>query len=232
MRGRRRESGNFWPSFVDVAISLFFILMVVIIIMIVKREKEIDYVKKFHMGVETSVSNINKTRIKSDENKSSGIKTSRDGFDIMMTFGADILFDKDKKVLKPEGRRILETVINEILLPSYKNRVKEVMPDIQVVGHTDSGTSVNEKIYGNWELSTDRAISVVKLMIEKGLHPQEDCKTLLSAKGYSQYMSVTNDRGPGRGIIDELAALNRRIEIILHFEQHKIKKHYESATNG
>ena len=43
------------------------------------------------MGVETSVSNINKTRIKSDENKSSGIKTSRDGFDIMMTFGADIL---------------------------------------------------------------------------------------------------------------------------------------------
>ena len=46
MRGRRRESRNS-PSFVDVAISLFFILMVVIIIMIVKREKEIDYVK-FH----------------------------------------------------------------------------------------------------------------------------------------------------------------------------------------
>lgn len=216
MRSKKNITGNYWPSFVDVAISLFFILMVVIIVMIVKREKEIDYVQKFHSSVQSSVSNINR------EN-GTDIKTSRDGFDIMMTFGADILFDKNKKEIKPEGRRILKTVITKILLPRYKKRKLEIMPDIQVVGHTDSGTFEKENIYGNWELSADRAISVVRLMMAEELLPDGDSKTLLSAKGYSQYMFITNDRPKGY-LDDKLAKLNRRIEIILHFEQGKIRE--------
>jgi chemotaxis protein MotB len=76
---------------------------------------------------------------------------------------------------------------------------------IRVEGHTDSVPIIGGLFPSNWELSTQRAVNVVKFLIaECGMDP-----AALSAAGYAESKSVaTNETTEGR-------ALNRRVNIIL-----------------
>ena len=79
---------------------------------------------------------------------------------------------------------------------------------ILVEGHTDNvpiGIVLQDRFPTNWELSTARATSVVRILQDAGgLEPER-----LSACGYSYYRPVaSNDSEEGRH-------QNRRIEIIL-----------------
>ncbi len=71
----------------------------------------------------------------------------------------------------------------------------------QVAGHTDN-TGVADQ---NWSLSVQRALTVVRFLINKGALDGE----WLSAGGYASYQPVaTNDEKDGR-------AQNRRVEFLL-----------------
>jgi len=111
-----------------------------------------------------------------------------------------ILFDSGKTAIKPEGLAVL-TRVGEIL----KN-VKD--KKIVVEGHTDNvpiSSALRSRFPTNWELSTARAVVVVRYLQEKvGIDP-----TLLWASGVSEYHPVA-DNATGEG-----KARNRRIEIIL-----------------
>jgi chemotaxis protein MotB len=84
--------------------------------------------------------------------------------------------------------------------------------NIQVEGHTD-----NNPIYGrlqrqyptNWELSTARATTVLRFLIEQtGMNPKD-----FSATGYADTRpAVPNDTEEGQ-------AQNRRVEIVLYPER-------------
>lgn len=76
---------------------------------------------------------------------------------------------------------------------------------VRVEGHTDAVPMVGGHFPSNWELSTQRAVNVVKYLIaECGMNP-----ALFSAAGYADSKPVaTNDTPEGR-------ALNRRVSIIL-----------------
>ena len=84
--------------------------------------------------------------------------------------------------------------------------------NIQVEGHTD-----NNPIYGrlrqqyptNWELSTARATTVLRYLIEQtGMNPKD-----FAATGYAETRpAVPNDSDEGR-------AQNRRVEIVLYPER-------------
>jgi chemotaxis protein MotB len=111
-----------------------------------------------------------------------------------------ILFDSGKTAIKPEGLAVLGRV-GEIL----KN-VKD--KKIVVEGHTDNvpiSSALKSRFPTNWELSTARAVVVVRYLHEKvGIAP-----SLLWASGVSEYHPVAdNTTGEGK-------ARNRRIEIIL-----------------
>jgi chemotaxis protein MotB len=103
-----------------------------------------------------------------------------------------ILFDVGKSNLKAEGIQALSQ-----LTPILSNMVGR---EFQVAGHTDN-TGSDEK---NWKLSTERALSVVNVMIEQGMPPER-----ISATGYGKFHPVaTNETPEGR-------TENRRIEITL-----------------
>lgn len=111
----------------------------------------------------------------------------------------EILFDSGEATLKPEGQAIL-TKVAAVL--ANANRV------IQVQGHTDNVPirgRLAERFPTNWELSTARAVNVVRFLQEEaGLDPQS-----LSATGLSEYRPrESNDTDEGR-------QKNRRIEILL-----------------
>ena len=107
-----------------------------------------------------------------------------------------ILFASGKATLKKEGREALLEVI--AVLNSVAGR------KFQIAGHTDNVPIQTRRFASNWELSTARAVNVVKFMAENGLDPNR-----LSAAGYAEYDPVGDNNA------EEGRQINRRIEITL-----------------
>ena len=119
----------------------------------------------------------------------------RDGR-MLLELANDILFDSGKAELKDVGRRTLTEVA----------QVLKGMPDrrFQVSGHTDNVQISTARFPSNWELSTARAVAVVKLLVDAGMSPRN-----LSAAGYGEFApAAPNDTADRR-------AKNRRIGIAL-----------------
>jgi chemotaxis protein MotB len=124
------------------------------------------------------------------------LKVVMRGGRMLLELANDVLFDSGRTDLKPDGRRTLLEVA----------RLLRTMPDrrFQVAGHTDNVAINTPRFPSNWELSTARAVEVVKLLIEGGMDPRA-----LSAGGYGEFAPVaSNDVADAR-------ARNRRIEIAL-----------------
>jgi chemotaxis protein MotB len=112
-----------------------------------------------------------------------------------------VLFDSGQAQVKPAGLKVLKQVSDILKTVTDKQ--------IRIEGHTDNvpiGAKLREKFATNWELSTARATSVVRYLIEEG---GVDRMTL-AAGGYADTRPVdTNDTEAGK-------ASNRRIEIVLY----------------
>jgi chemotaxis protein MotB len=108
----------------------------------------------------------------------------------------NILFDPGRVELKPAGQEAIKQVT--AILSGIEGR------KFQVTGHTDNIPIKSAKFKSNWELSTARALEVVKLMMASGMDPKR-----LSAAGYADTLPVAgNDTDEGR-------RQNRRIEIVV-----------------
>jgi chemotaxis protein MotB len=110
----------------------------------------------------------------------------------------DVLFDSGQTELKPGGQQALAQIA--AVLSSLKER------RFQVAGHTDNVpiTSSSSRFGSNWELSTARAVEVLRFLVAHGVKPEG-----LSAAGYGEFDPIaSNDSAGSRG-------RNRRIEITL-----------------
>jgi len=108
----------------------------------------------------------------------------------------DVLFDSGKTDLKPEAKTNLATVAQ--VLSGISDR------HFLVAGHTDNVPIHTSRFASNWELSTQRAVEVTRLLVDKGMRPE-----VLAAAGYGEFDPVAPNDSP------EHRALNRRIEIVL-----------------
>jgi len=115
---------------------------------------------------------------------------------LMIRFLDTTLFDLGQADLKPEARLILDNVAQ--ILVSMPNRIR-------VEGHTDDLPINTYRFPSNWELSTNRATTVVRYFIEHhGLSPEQ-----FSAAGYGEWHPVApNDTVEQR-------AQNRRVDIVI-----------------
>jgi chemotaxis protein MotB len=105
-----------------------------------------------------------------------------------------ILFSSGSSYIGREGKEALASVAE--VLRGIEGKV------IRVEGHTDNVPT--GKLRSNWDLSTARALSVVRFLQEAGVDPKR-----LAAAGYGEYQAIApNDSPEGR-------SLNRRIEIVL-----------------
>lgn len=121
--------------------------------------------------------------------------TTRRG-QIVLALATDVLFDAGKTEIKPDGQKALAEV--GAALKGVTNR------RFQVAGHTDTFPIHNKEFASNWELSTARAVAVVKLLIKEGVKADT-----MSAAGYAEFdPSQSNSSDKGR-------QKNRRIEIVL-----------------
>jgi chemotaxis protein MotB len=119
----------------------------------------------------------------------------RDGI-MLVKLPDNILFDPGKTALKPAGKEALAQVAQ--ILSGIEGR------RFQVTGHTDNVPIKSKKFRSNWELSTQRAVEVVNVMIDAGMDPKR-----LSAAGYADTLPIAANT-------DALGRLqNRRIEIVV-----------------
>jgi len=108
-----------------------------------------------------------------------------------------VLFASGSAALGREGKKALDAVAEAF--KDLKDR------NVVVAGFTDNMPVGKESAFkDNWDLSTARAVAVVRYLATKGV-----ASTMLGAVGFSQYRPVVpNDTAANR-------SLNRRIEIAL-----------------
>jgi len=123
---------------------------------------------------------------------------------LVLTMLGQVLFESGKAQLTPLGLDIMKQVGEVLATLPNKN--------IQVEGHTDSNPiygRLQQQYPTNWELSTARATTVLRFLIEQtGMNPKD-----FSATGYADTRpAVPNDSEEGQ-------AQNRRVEIVLYPER-------------
>lgn len=118
-------------------------------------------------------------------------------------FQSEVLFESGKAELGDEGKTQLLRLANTL------SDIGETIPDdldwvLRVDGHTDERPISTPEFPSNWELSTARALSVVKFMIDSGIGPNR-----LVAAGFGRYHPIDPRH-------DEIGfRRNRRIEFKL-----------------
>jgi chemotaxis protein MotB len=118
-------------------------------------------------------------------------------------FASDVLFDSGSAELKTEATSQLDK-----LADALKQLETQIPPDIawvmRIDGHTDIKPIATPEFPSNWELSSARAISVVRYLMQDGVPANR-----LVAAGFGEFQPID----PATS--DEALRKNRRIELKL-----------------
>lgn len=132
------------------------------------------------------------------------IKVRDEDRGVVLQLDETILFDPGKADLMKKSQNVLNMVTKI---------VKDLPNDVLIEGNTDDIPMFNKEFQSNWELSTARAVSVVKYFVsDKKLDP-----TRFSVKGYGEYKPLVENNSTKNRTI------NRRVDILIVKEQQKEK---------
>lgn len=118
-------------------------------------------------------------------------------------FSSEVLFPSASDEVSEDGLRQLLSLAET--LKSISAEMPADLPWVlQVDGHTDRRPIATARFPSNWELSTARALAIVKFLRDQGVPAQR-----LAATGYGEYHPLDNRDTP------EAYSRNRRIELKL-----------------
>lgn len=133
---------------------------------------------------------VNNNSMKND------VEVKNDSRGVIIQVKDSVLFESAKADLIPSSKNLLDKIAKFI------NQVKN---NIEIEGHTDNVPINTFKFESNWELSTSRAVNVLRYFVEdKKLDPKR-----FGAEGYGEYRPLVNNDTPDN------RAKNRRINIII-----------------
>ena len=118
-------------------------------------------------------------------------------------FQSEVLFPSGQATMTPEGLQAIDQLASAIV-DLERQIPAEIDWALQVDGHTDARPISSPQFPSNWELSTARAISVVRYLISRGVAARH-----LVAAGYGEFQPIET------GTSDETLRRNRRIELKL-----------------
>lgn len=119
---------------------------------------------------------------------------------ITVTISDAILFASGSSTLKNTYIAELDKVYS-VIRERYSGR------KVDVVGHTDADPIKKSKWKDNWELSAQRALTVVRYLVNKGMSPE-----LIRAAGCGEARPVgSNSTAAGK-------SQNRRVEVIVYMK--------------
>ncbi|MEQ8510598.1 MAG: peptidoglycan -binding protein [Rhodospirillaceae bacterium] len=126
-----------------------------------------------------------------------GIRVVGDRF----VFQSEVLFSSGSADLGIEGQRQLDQLA-KTLIDISRDIPEEVDWIMRVDGHTDDVPISTAEFRSNWELSSARALSVVRYLVTQGIPPER-----LAAAGFGEYQPIDPGQTP------DARSRNRRIEL-------------------
>jgi chemotaxis protein MotB len=185
-----------WASYTDVAMNVLVVLLLYLFAQAVYStitSAQLVRVRQEQKEMEQAVMDALPPELRRD------VTVAEDGQLMRYRFADQVLFDSGQARLKPSGEEILSDMAR-----AFSTKVG-TYSQIQVEGHTDDRPIHTAQFDSNWELSSERATSVVRFLQDRSnLDPK-----LMSATGYSQYRPLS----PAN--TDRDRQLNRRIEVVL-----------------
>ncbi len=123
------------------------------------------------------------------------VDTTEDGIRIqLIDKNGNEMFEQGKTTLTPEGKKVLQVV---------SDKIKDLPNKLSIEGHTDA-MPVEKDNYGNWELSSERALVARRSLQVSGVDP----KRINEVSGFADRVLLVKDNPADPS--------NRRISIILH----------------
>lgn len=130
------------------------------------------------------------------QDKISPIHVKIDSRGVIISISGGFLFEEGSTEVQPQMYPVLGMIADII-----KGTDRLVL----IEGHTDKTQTVGSSVYSNWELSTLRATSTARLLIEQfAIDPKR-----LTASGYAHYRPIADNSTP------QGQAQNRRVEVVL-----------------
>ena len=195
--GRGEGQGTPWTVLADIAVAMVLVMVVYLVLQFLTtfREHAIDQVlvQRQHLVRDSLASAIPANLLEVDS-----LSPTRQ----RITFSSELLFESCRAELKPSGRQLMTDVA------AVLSQADSYFEAIEIDGHTDSlplRPQCRRRFGSNWELSTSRATSVVRLLDTLSvLSPDK-----LKPTGRAHYLP----RNP-----NDLAQ-NRRIEVTLLYSR-------------
>ena len=127
---------------------------------------------------------------------------------IVISLGSHALFSSGGATLGRDGKLIAEEIKDELKFHSDNYSLV-----IDVEGHTDDVPIHSSMFPSNWELSSSRAASVVRIFTEGDISEK-----VVRAVGHADSYPLVPNRDSVTGIPNyENMATNRRVDVIIHY---------------
>jgi chemotaxis protein MotB len=123
----------------------------------------------------------------------------KSGDEILVRFANNVLFDTGDAIIRPEAEGIMSQIAEAMVV--YAPRIKM----IRIEGHTDNVPIHTRQFPSNWELSTTRAVNVLRYVIETQGYPLDK----ISAVGYGEYHPA------GDNSTEDGRRMNRRVDFLI-----------------
>lgn len=161
-----------------------------------KLRQEVEELDRMRAAAEARNKEYNKVFAKLKKMVDAGtLQIKFRGGRMLVQMSSDVVFPPGGTRIKPEAEEAIRELADTI--SSFPDR------KFQVIGHSDATPIKTARFPSNWELSSQRAIEVVKVLVDAGVDPG-----MISAAGSAEYDPIApNDT-------TENKAMNRRVEIV------------------
>ena len=216
-----RAKNSFWAITYADLVTLLLTFFVLLLVILNEEEKQIDRI--INMLMNETYSELKKV-------ESRYLKVTRETKGVKLTVSSGRLFKSMEAEVQASALPLLEQIgaiirVSKLLrldedqkYNNFRERIKSFGKDLNIEirceGHTD-GEQVppNSKYDSNWDLSTARALNIVKYISDKSQIPEKE----FSAMGYGEFRPVVAMDTVSQNLlaIKDANSKNRRVEIYL-----------------
>lgn len=175
-----------------------------------RNARLIEQQRKYNEAMQALVKNLN--QVMAPLLKSEQVNVTQTPRGVVIDINASALFEPGEAALQRGAARTLGAVAQVL---------ESGTEAIEVEGHTDDIPIFTPVFPSNWELSSARASSVVRLFIDQGVQAQR-----LRAVGLASYQPITSNETP------EGRTRNRRVSVIILAPPVEVPVQYNSEENA
>ena len=191
---KNKKESFFWTSYSDLMTSLFFVMLVLFVLTVVLLHKKLEEVQEIELATRIELDQIKQLN-KSIENIDPTYFSYNERFKRHTLKDIQVSFEKGSSnimnIPDAEQKKLIQAGI------AIQKFIKETVMDIPDAKYIliVEGQSSKDFYTKNYELSYERALSLVRLWTRNGINFDETCEVIISGSGqYSSFRLQPDDK--------------------------------------